>query len=70
MVGTGEETGSLDDMLLRFNAFFDSEINKRVDKLSQIIEPMLIIIMASLVLVLTLAIYMPVFSLGRAIQGR
>ena len=70
MVGTGEETGSLDDMLLKFNNFFDSEINKRVDRLSQIIEPMLIIFMASLVLVLTLAIYMPVFSLGRAIQGR
>ncbi|HOO59384.1 MAG TPA: type II secretion system F family protein [Candidatus Mcinerneyibacteriales bacterium] len=69
MVGTGEETGSLDDMLLKFNQFYDNEINKKVDRISQIIEPMLIIFMAVVVMILTLAIYMPIFSLGKAMQG-
>lgn len=69
MVGTGEETGSLDEMLLKFNQFYDNEINKKVDRISQIIEPMLIVFMAVVVMILTLAIYMPIFSMGKAMQG-
>lgn len=68
MIGTGEETGALDEMLLKFNKFFDNEIEKFVEKISSMLEPILIVFIASIILVITLAIYMPIFSLGKVMM--
>ena len=69
MIGTGEETGSLDDMLIKFNNYFENEINKKIDNISSALEPFFIIIIAGIILFITLSIYLPVFKLGQVMRN-
>ncbi|MBN1193164.1 MAG: type II secretion system F family protein, partial [Coriobacteriia bacterium] len=62
MIGVGEETGALDQMLNKIADFYDEEVRTAVDSLTSIIEP---IMMASLGIVvggIIIALYMPMFQ--------
>ncbi|TYB83435.1 MAG: type II secretion system F family protein [Kosmotoga sp.] len=69
MVGTGEETGSLDEMLIKFNDYFEREINKKIDNISSALEPFFIILIAGIILFITLSIYLPIFKLGQVMRN-
>ena len=69
MIGTGEETGSLDEMLIKFNEYFENEINKKIDTISSSLEPVFIILIAGIILFITLSIYLPVFKLGQVMKN-
>jgi type IV pilus assembly protein PilC len=69
MLGTGEETGSLDDMLIKFNDYFEREINKKIDNISSALEPFFIILIAGIILFITLSIYLPIFKLGQVMRN-
>jgi general secretion pathway protein F len=45
MISVGEETGRLDDMLLRTADYFDREVKVRVQQFTRILEPVLILVM-------------------------
>jgi type IV pilus assembly protein PilC len=63
MIGVGEETGALDDMLNKIAAFYDDEVNTAVDTMTSIIEPIMIVAMGLIVGGMVVAMYMPMFKL-------
>ncbi|MBU1061359.1 MAG: type II secretion system F family protein [Candidatus Omnitrophica bacterium] len=63
MVKIGEETGKIDELLLRVSDYYDSQISYTVKNLTVLIEPVLIFVMGIMVLVLALAIFMPIWNL-------
>jgi len=68
MLGAGESSGSLDTMLDEVNRFYDRDVEYSVDKLTRMIEPMMTMLVGGIVLLILLALYMPVFNLGKALN--
>ena len=68
MISVGEESGALDDMLLKVADTFDVEAKNTVDRLLAGLVPVLILVMTCVVGVIMLAIMMPILSLGGSIQ--
>lgn len=69
MMAVGEETGSTDTMLLETAEFYDQAIDYDLKRLSDALEPILLVFMGALVLLLALGIFMPMWSMGSA-MGR
>jgi type IV pilus assembly protein PilC len=67
LVATGEESGKVDELLRKAAEFYEREIKNTVDSLAAIIEPVLIIVLGGIVGGILIALYLPVFSLGRII---
>jgi len=66
MVKVGEATGALDQMLSSVSDFLDEEVETRMQRILSLIEPLMLIIMGTLVAILLIAVYLPMFSaLGR-----
>ncbi len=68
MVTVGENTGELDEMLARTAGFFDEEVDEAIDKLTGMIEPVMIIIMAVVVGTIILSIMLPMISVLSSVQ--
>jgi type IV pilus assembly protein PilC len=68
MVAIGEESGSIDSMLLKVADFFDEEVDNLVDNLSSLMEPFIMVILGTLVGGLVVAMYLPIFKMGAAIH--
>ena len=63
MIAVGEETGQVDEMLVKVAEFYEEEVNYEIKFLSSQIEPALILIIAGMVLILALGIFMPMWDL-------
>ncbi|TSI10129.1 type II secretion system F family protein [Lysinibacillus sp. BW-2-10] len=63
MTKIGESTGSLDYMLEKVADFYEDEVDRSVDTLKSLIEPMMILLLAGIVGLIVAAIMMPMFSL-------
>ncbi|MGZ5075511.1 MAG: type II secretion system F family protein [Methylobacter sp.] len=68
MVAIGEESGSMDSMLLKVADFFDEEVDNLVDNLSSLMEPFIMAVLGILVGGLIVAMYLPIFKMGAAIK--
>jgi len=68
LVSTGETSGRVDALLRKAAEFYEREIRNVVDALSSIIEPILIIVLGSVVGSVLLALYMPIFMVGKFIK--
>jgi type II secretory pathway component PulF len=69
LVATGEQTGSLEEMLREVSVHYDREVTYSVARLSAWIEPVLTVGLAGMVLFLALAIFMPWWDMMRAMKG-
>lgn len=69
MMAVGEETGSIDRLLNDVADFYDEEADFALKRLSESIEPILIVAMGGIVLVLALGVFLPIWDLGRAAMG-
>ena len=65
MTAVGEETGKLDEVLIKVSAYFESESEHALKNLSTALEPIIMIVMAIGVLILILAIMMPIYDLTK-----
>jgi type IV pilus assembly protein PilC len=63
MVAIGEETGSLDFMLEKIADFYEAEVDRSVDTLKSLIEPVMIILLAVVVGTIILSIMVPMFTI-------
>jgi len=61
MIGVGERSGALREMLDEVANFYDSEIDVRLNTITTFIEPVILIFMGSLVMTILLAMYLPLF---------
>jgi type IV pilus assembly protein PilC len=63
MIQIGEETGSLDEMLLKTADFFDSEVEAGLTQLTLLIEPIMLIFMGAIVGTIVIAMLLPMYSM-------
>lgn len=66
MVGVGEQAGNLEEMLERIAATYDEEVDLATQKLTSVIEPVIIVLLAAIVAGIVVAIVMPLLQLQKA----
>jgi len=62
MIGIGEKSGSLREMLDEVASFYDAESEVRLEQLTTLLEPLILVFMAGVVVVILLAIYLPIIQ--------
>ena len=67
MVAIGEEAGSLDAMLAKVADFFEQEVDDAVEALSSLMEPMIMVVLGTLIGGMVIAMYLPIFKLGAVV---
>ncbi|GAA5158001.1 type II secretion system F family protein [Viridibacterium curvum] len=67
MISIGEESGQLDGMCGKVADFFEREVDDMVAGLSQLIEPLIIVFLGTIIGGLVVAMYLPIFKMGAAI---
>jgi len=67
MVGTGEETGKLPEVLQKVSEFYDQEVRKNVKQLVSLIEPMMIVFVGGFIALLALTMYQTIFTMQQSI---
>ena len=68
MIILGEESGTIDHLLDEVAEYYQREINYDIVRLSDAIEPILLVIMASMVLILALGVFLPMWDMAKLIQ--
>lgn len=68
MIAVGEETGALEDMLVRIANFYDDEVDQAVETLTSAMEPLMIVFLGITIGYIVVAMYMPMFKLISAMQ--
>lgn len=68
MVAIGEESGALDAMLGKVADFFEAEVDDAVDAMASLMEPIIMVVLGTLIGGMVIAMYLPIFKLG-AIAG-
>ena len=69
MVGIGEQSGSLDQMLGKVADFYEEEVENAVKATTQLIEPLLMVFLGAIIAVIMVAMYLPVFTMGDTISS-
>ncbi len=64
MIGVGETSGSLIDMLTDISEYYEAEVERRLDRLTTIIEPAMMLTMGLLIGGIVVAMYIPIFQLA------
>ena len=67
MVSIGEETGALDSMLGKVADFYEQEVDDAVEALSSLMEPMIMVVLGTLIGGMVIAMYLPIFKIGGAV---
>jgi type IV pilus assembly protein PilC len=67
MAMIGEEAGSLDAMLGKVADFFEQEVDDTVEALASLMEPMIMVVLGTLIGGMVIAMYLPIFKLGSAV---
>ena len=67
MVGIGEESGALDDMLDKCATYYEAEVDNAVDGLTSLMEPIIMSVLGTLIGGLMIAMYLPIFQLGQVV---
>lgn len=69
MIGIGEESGSIDQMLEKTADFYDDEVETMSSQLTAMLEPLMIVFMGGLLGFMIVALYMPMFMVFQSIQN-
>jgi type IV pilus assembly protein PilC len=69
MINVGEETGGLDSMLAKAASFLDNEIERTVDSLTSLLEPLMIVVLGGVVGSMVIALYLPMFKVDTMVNG-
>jgi type IV pilus assembly protein PilC len=63
----GEETGALDGMLGKVADFYEAEVDDAVEALSSLMEPMIMVVLGTIIGGMVIAMYLPIFKMGQAV---
>ncbi len=69
MVSTGEETGTLGQMLSEVADFYDEQVETAINGLASLIEPLLMVVIGGIVGLVVIATFLPIFNMSSAIKG-
>ncbi|MGL4574303.1 MAG: type II secretion system F family protein [Burkholderiaceae bacterium] len=67
MTSIGEESGALDSMLEKVADFYEREVDEAVDALSSLMEPLIMVVLGTLIGGMVIAMYLPIFKLGAVV---
>ena len=67
MISIGEESGSLDAMLSKIADFFEAEVDDAVEALSSLMEPLIMVVLGTLIGGMVVAMYLPIFKMGQVV---
>lgn len=70
MISAGESSGQLDTMMEKVAEYYKMKFDAIIDGLSEAVEPIMLLIIASMVILLALGIFLPMWDMGNAVQGR
>jgi MSHA biogenesis protein MshG len=70
MISVGEDTGDIDGMLSKVADIYQEDVEYEIERLSESIEPIVMMAMGGLVLILMLGIFLPMWQLGAAVRAR
>ncbi|QOY53939.1 type II secretion system F family protein [Candidatus Sulfurimonas marisnigri] len=70
MISAGEDSGTLDTMIKKVAEYYKMRFDAIIDGLSEAIEPLMLLIIASMVILLALGIFLPMWDMGSAVNGR
>jgi type IV pilus assembly protein PilC len=68
MMAVGEETGAMDDMLIKVADFYDDEVTATTESLTAMLEPLMIGVLGGIVGSMVVALYMPMFKIFDLIE--
>ena len=68
MVGIGEESGSLEEMLSKTADYYDEELDASIQKMLALLEPALIVVMGVIVGFIVISMMLPIFDLSTTVQ--
>jgi len=69
MIAIAEETGQMEEMLNKSADFLDQEVDRAVDAMTSLLEPIMIIVVGMIVAGIAIAIYLPIFEMGSTITS-
>ncbi len=69
MIDVGEETGSLDAMLMKVADIYDAEVEAAVEAMLALLEPAIIIVLGGIIGFIVVSLYLPIFTLGDVVSG-
>jgi type IV pilus assembly protein PilC len=69
MLGVGESTGSLEEMLGEISEYFEEEIDRNLHILTTAIEPAILIVTGLIIGVIIVTMYLPVFKIAGSVSG-
>ncbi len=69
MVSIGEESGALDSMLAKVADFFEQEVDDSVEAMSSLMEPIIMVVLGTLIGGMVIAMYLPLFKIGAVVGG-
>ena len=67
MAAIGEESGSLDHMLGKAAEFYEEEVDDMVKGLSSLMEPIIIVVLGTVIGGIVVAMYLPIFKIGQVV---
>jgi general secretion pathway protein F len=70
MIRAGEDSGTLDTMVKKVADYYKMRFDAIIDGLSEAIEPIMLFMIAGMVILLALGIFLPMWDMGNAVQGR
>jgi type IV pilus assembly protein PilC len=68
MLAVGEETGAMDEMLVKISDFYDDEVTATTESITAMLEPLMIGVLGGIVGAMVVALYMPMFKIFDLIQ--
>ncbi len=63
MIGVGEQTGALDQMLAKIADFYEEEVDTAVDGMMKLIEPLMIVVLGGIIGTIVTSMYLPMYSI-------
>ena len=69
MISIGEKTASLDTIMIKVAQYFDDQLQRKIKNLSQIMEPIILVIIAGGAIFMIMAIYLPILKMNERVLG-
>jgi type IV pilus assembly protein PilC len=70
MIGVGEQTGAMDQMLAKIADFYEEEVDVAVAAMTSLMEPLMIVVLGGIVGVIMISMYQPIFELAGNVRGQ
>lgn len=68
LMATGEESGSIDSMLIKASEFYDRQVEAAVHGITSLIEPVMVVLVGGIIGVVVVAMFLPIFHMGEAVM--